>query len=129
MTNHLIGKKFKFTLLTVDYGFIIYWTLIALNMIPQELAFQDYANPIVKAWNWSFFPLDIAASVTGFVGLRKSGSYSLLLISLTLTMIAGGMAIAFWTIQGFFDPTWWIPNLLLFVIGLVGLVKVSRISN
>lgn len=129
MKNIQLGKNFKFVLLSVDFGFIIYWTLVAFNMIPQELAFQDYSNPIVKAWNWSFFPLDIAASITGFMGLRKAGSYSLLLISLTLTMIAGGMAIAFWSIQGFFDPTWWIPNLLLFAIGLVGLVKVSRISN
>lgn len=129
MTNNLVGKKFKFVLLAIDFGFIFYWTLIALSMIPQELAFQDYTNPIVKAWNWSFFPLDIAASITGFIGLRKAGNYSLLLISLTLTMIAGGMAIAFWAIQGFFDPTWWIPNLLLFVIGLSGLVKISRTSD
>lgn len=129
MTNYLVGKYFKFVLLAVDFGFIIYWTLTALSLIPQELAFQDYTNPIVKAWNWSFFPLDIAASITGFIGLRKAGNYSLLLISLTLTMIAGGMAIAFWTIQGFFDPIWWIPNLLLFVIGLSGLVKISRFSK
>lgn len=126
MKNFQLGKNFKFVLLSVDFGFIIYWTLVALNMIPQEFAFQDYSNPIVKAWNWSFFPLDIAASITGFMGLRKAGSYSLLLISLTLTMIAGGMAIAFWSIQGFFDPTWWVPNLLLFVIGFFGLVKISR---
>lgn len=126
MKNIQLGKNFKFVLLSVDFGFIIYWTLVALNMIPQEFAFQDYSNPIVKAWNWSFFPLDIAASITGFMGLRKAGSYSLLLISLTLTMIAGGMAIAFWSIQGFFDPTWWVPNLLLFVIGFFGLVKISR---
>ena len=126
MKNFQLGKNFKFVLLSVDFGFIIYWTLVALNMIPQEFAFQDYSNPIVKAWNWSFFPLDIAASITGFMGLRKAGSYSLLLISLTLTMIAGGMAIAFWSIQGFFDPTWWVSNLLLFVIGFFGLVKISR---
>jgi hypothetical protein len=124
-----MGQKFKLVLFSVDFGFIIYWTLIGLNMIPQELALQDYTNPIVKAWNWSFFPLDIAASITGFFGLRKAGNYSLLLISLTLTMIAGGMAIAFWTIQEFFDPTWWIPNLLLFVIGLVSLIRVTRSSD
>lgn len=129
MKNIQLGKNSKFVLLTVDFGFIIYWTMVALNMIPQELAFQDYSNSIVKAWNWSFFPLDIAASITGFMGLRKAGNYSLLLISLTLTMIAGGMAIAFWAIQGFFDPTWWMPNLFLFAVGLVGLVRVSRISN
>jgi hypothetical protein len=90
---------------------------------------EKNSNVLYLQWNWSFFPLDIAASITGFVDLRKSGSYSLLFISLTLTMTAGGMAIAFWAFQGFFDPTWWIPNLLLFVFGLVGLVRVSRISN
>jgi hypothetical protein len=80
----------------------------------------------VRAWNWSFLPLDIAASITGFIGLVRKGNGGLLIISSTLTSVAGGMAIAFWSIQGFFNLGWWAPNIFLFAFGLTILGKLLK---
>lgn len=121
--GHYFGRTGKTVLLTMDFGFIFYWLLIALNLIPREWVFQNYDDPDVRAWNWSFLPLDIAASITGFMGIKGKGNLALLVISSTLTMVAGGMALAFWGIQGFFNLGWWLPNLFLFVAGLIFLVR------
>ena len=121
--GHYIGKTGKTVLLTIDFGFIFYWLLIALNLIPHEWVFQNYDDPNVRAWNWSFLPLDIAASITGFIGIKGKGNLALLVMSSTLTMVAGGMALEFWGIQGFFNLGWWLPNLFLFVAGLIFLVR------
>ena len=124
--GHYIGRIGKTVLLTIDFGFIFYWLLIALNLIPHEWVFQNYDDPNVRAWNWSFLPLDIAASITGFIGIKGKGNLALLVISSTLTMVAGGMALAFWGIQGFFNLGWWLPNLFLFVAGLIFLVRLVK---
>jgi hypothetical protein len=57
------------------------------------------------------------------MGIKGKGNLALLVISSTLTMVAGGMALAFWGIQGFFNLGWWLPNLFLFVAGLIFLVR------
>ena len=124
--GHYIGRTGKTVILTIDFGFIFYWLLIALNLIPHEWVFQNYDDPNVRAWNWSFLPLDIAASITGFIGIKGKGNLALLVISSTLTMVAGGMALAFWGIQGFFNLGWWLPNLFLFVAGLIFLVRLVK---
>jgi len=124
--GHYIGRTGKTVLLTIDFGFIFYWLLIALNLIPHEWVFQNYDDPNVRAWNWSFLPLDIAASITGFIGIKGKGNLALLVISSTLTMVAGGMALAFWGIQSFFNLGWWLPNLFLFVAGLIFLVRLVK---
>ena len=124
--GHYIGRTGKTVLLTIDFGFIFYWLLIALNLIPHEWVFQNYDDPNVRAWNWSFLPLDIAASITGFIGIKGKGNLALLVMSSTLTMVAGGMALAFWGIQGFFNLGWWLPNLFLFVAGLIFLVRLVK---
>ena len=124
--GHYFGRTGKTVLLTIDFGFIFYWLLIALNLIPHEWVFQNYDDPNVRAWNWSFLPLDIAASITGFMGIKGKGNLALLVISSALTMVAGGMALAFWGIQGFFNLGWWLPNLFLFVAGLIFLVRLVK---
>ena len=124
--GHYIGRTGKTVLLTIDFGFIFYWLLIALNLIPHEWVFQNYDDPNVRAWTWSFLPLDIAASITGFIGIKGKGNLALLVISSTLTMVAGGMALAFWGIQSFFNLGWWLPNLFLFVAGLIFLVRLVK---
>jgi len=124
--GHYFGRTGKTVLLTIDFGFIFYWLLIALNLIPHEWVFQNYDDPNVRAWNWSFLPLDIAASITGFMGIKGKGNLALLVMSSTLTMVAGGMALAFWGIQGFFNLGWWLPNLFLFVAGLIFLVRLVK---
>lgn len=121
--NHVIGKVNKGLLLAIDIGFILYWLLIALNLIPREWVFRNYDDPNVKAWNWSFLPLDIAASITGFLGIKDNGNRDLLIVSTTLTIVAGGMALAFWSMQGFFNLGWWLSNIFLFTSGLIILIR------
>jgi Family of unknown function (DUF5360) len=103
-----------------DIVFIVYWLITALHLIPPEFLFQDYTNPILRAWNWSFLPLDLLISASGLGSLwaynrRLEVWRSLALTSLILTMSSGLNAIAFWVIRGDFDPTWWIPNLYLLI--------------
>jgi hypothetical protein len=35
--------------------------------------YAEADNPRVVAWNWSFFPLDIAFSLTGILAVRYAG--------------------------------------------------------
>ncbi len=109
--------------LIVDIGFILYWAITLLGIIPSENLFQDYANPLLVAWNWSFLPLDLLISATGIASLalyaRQRALWApLALISLTFTFVSGLQAIAFWTIRGDFDLAWWAPNLFLMIYPL-----------
>jgi Family of unknown function (DUF5360) len=118
-------------MVVVDAGFLLYWVAIAGGVIPPRLMFAEYQDPDVVAWNWSFLPLDVAASVTGFAGLRgavvgAARSSMLLVVSLTLTATAGGMALAFWAMRGQFDLVWWVPNVALLALGVAGLVALGR---
>jgi len=118
-------KSLRLFITVTDVLFILYWTMAALSelnllTIPRELMYADYDNPRVVAWNWSFFPLDIVFSLVGLAAVCASNKghqcwRPLALISLTLTMTAGGMAVSYWAILGEFDPSWFIPNLLLVI--------------
>ncbi|MFI9504887.1 DUF5360 family protein [Nocardia sp. NPDC052566] len=114
-------KVGKVLLLVTDALLILYWVAVAVNAIPKESAFRDYTNPIVQAWNWSFFPLDLAASIFGFAGvylvrIRHRLGWLVLTIGLTLTFCAGFMAISFWAYYGDFNFTWWASNALLMIV-------------
>ena len=62
-------RTLKFFFLITDIGFILYWLITLLHLIPPEYLFQDYTNPILTAWNWSFLPLDLFVSATGLTSL------------------------------------------------------------
>jgi hypothetical protein len=116
-------KNLKYFVLITDIGFVIYWFITLFHLIPENLLFKDYTNPILFAWNWSFFPLDMAISITGFLGLYLYRKKSILwkkisLISLVLTVCSGLQAISFWLIRYDFDPIWWIFNSYLLIYPL-----------
>ncbi len=106
-----------------DVLMLAYWGITALAALgvlslPPDALYKGYHEPLLVAWNWSFMPLDLAFALTGLAAVRLARAKDprwrgLAIISLTLTMCAGGMAIAFWTLAGDFDPAWWVPNLLL----------------
>ena len=116
-------KKLRPFFLVVDIGFVVYWLITLLEIIPANYLFKDYANPILQAWNWSFLPLDLLISATGFYSLylwRKGDRtwHFLALISLVLTSCSGLQAITFWSLRADFDVTWWLPNLFLLIYPL-----------
>lgn len=112
-------------ILVTDIVFMAYWMfaalmLIGLIKIPPEYMYSSYSDPRVIAWNWSFFPLDVLFSIFGFWAVKAARdddptSKPLAIISLVLTATAGGMAIGYWIILGEYDPSWFIPNLILFL--------------
>ncbi len=118
-----------------DALMLLYWTVTALAglgmlHLPPEALYKGYNDPLLVAWNWSFMPLDVAFSVAGLAAVRcaRAGRSwrGLALVSLVLTMCAGGMAIGFWAISGDFDWGWWLPNLILLLgplVWLPGLLK------
>ena len=118
-------RTLQVALTVTDVAFIAYWIAAALILVkvlhvPNDLMYADYSSPQVVAWNWSFLPLDLGFSVIGLLAVRASRRGSrlwrpLALISLILTVVAGGMAVGYWTILGQFDPVWFLPNLLLVV--------------
>lgn len=126
-------------MLITDLGMIAYWVftaLVAAGLIaaPMAYLFKDYDDPIVIAWNWSFLPLDLALSVTGLWALRleRKGAPAWRIwaaVSMTLTVCAGLMALAFWTLRGEFDPLWWAPNLFLMLWPLPFLAQLGRQAN
>lgn len=116
-----------------DIAMIIYWAvsaaaLLRLIVLPSGAMYAGYGTPLVDAWNWSFAPLDIAFAVSGLWSVRlfvrgDAAWRGWAIVSLTLTMCAGGMAIAFWSLQGSFDLAWWLPNLILLLAPLAWLPR------
>ena len=111
-------RTLRYYFYVVDIGFIVYWLITLLEIVPSEYLFKDYSNPILLAWNWSFLPIDLLISVTGLWSIwlweRHNNTWaSLALISLVLTSCSGLQALAFWTIRMDFDFWWWLPNVFL----------------
>ena len=112
-----------------DLAFLLYWTLSGLAQggvihVPPAWMYAHFDQPQVVAWNWSFLPVDLAFSLTGLsaVSAARRGDpvwRPLALLSLAFTMVAGGMAVAYWMIQGDFEPLWFLPNLALVVWPLI----------
>ncbi|WP_019423992.1 YvaD family protein [Paenibacillus sp. OSY-SE] len=106
-----------------DVGFILYWAVTALELIPPQYLYSDYSNPILVAWNWSFMPLDLLISFTGLYSMllqkREREAWRMwALISLVLTFCSGLQAISYWAIRLEFDLAWWIPNVYLLLYPL-----------
>ncbi|MDX2236480.1 MAG: DUF5360 family protein [Hyphomonadaceae bacterium] len=120
-----MSTPLRLALTVTDLLFLAYWIAAALHAagvlpIPADMLYADADDTRVIAWNWSFFPLDMAFSLTGLAAIRcaRRGDpmwKPLALISVTLTMVAGGMAVSYWTLLGEFDPMWFLPNLALLV--------------
>ena len=124
-------KSLRYFFLLVDLGFIVYWTITVFHLIPDEYLYNDYTNPILINWNWSFFPLDILVSITGLssIYLYKRGSNKwkvVAFISLLLTSVSGLQAISYWAVSHEFDLTWWLPNLFLLVYPLFFIPKIVK---
>lgn len=115
----------RLALSITDLLFLAYWAASGLHAagvlpIPADLLYADADLPRVAAWNWSFLPLDLAFSLTGLAAVRLARREDplwrpLALVSLVLTMVAGGMAVGYWTLLGEFDPAWFLPNLALLI--------------
>jgi hypothetical protein len=124
-------KKLKPYFYVVDAGFIAYWIITLMGVIPPQYLFKDYHHPVLMAWNWSFLPLDLAVSFTGFQAIRLSHAGSprwreWALISLVLTFASGLMALSFWLIRLDFDVWWWLPNGFLVAYPLFFIPGVMR---
>ena len=129
----MIRRKLMFI---TDIGMLLYWSLtilLALKLlnIPGDWLFKDYDDPRVMAWNWSFFPIDIALSVTGLKSLQlekqNNDAWRMwAVVSLTLTVCAGLMAISYWVLVKDFDPSWWIPNLFLMIWPIPFILKLAK---
>jgi len=134
-----MSATLKMLLGITDLLFITYW-LVALAMvldlvsIPPELMYSNYNDARVVAWNWSFFPLDIVFSIMGLLAIKANRNGNEIwktyaIVSLVLTMTAGGMAVSYWTLLSEFELSWFIPNLLLLVwpmFFLPGLIRQSK---
>lgn len=129
-------KGMKPFLLATDLGFVAYWllsliVLAGVDVVPSSWLFKDYDDPIVYAWNWSFFPLDMVLSAVGLLAVRRhargdSSWRPLAAFSLALTFCAGFMAISFWAIRLDFDPAWWTANLFLAIWPCFFLKRLGR---
>jgi hypothetical protein len=131
-----MSRPLRFAILVTDTLFIAYWLINALAAVgvfqlPSEMMYRGYDQPNIIAWNWSFLPLDLAFSLCGLsaVAADRRGRriwLPLALLSLAFTIAAGGMAIAYWTILGEFNPSWFIPNAIIFVWPFLFLPRLIR---
>lgn len=129
--EHRMRKSLRALMLFTDIGFILYWSVTFLGLIPKAYLYQDYSNELLVAWNLSFIPLDLLISCTGLLSIycynRKKSVWSpLCLVSLALTFCSGLQAIAFWGIRLDFDLMWWIPNLFLMIYPLFFVTTVAK---
>lgn len=110
-------------MVATDLGFLVYWLITALGLVPAEYLYNDYTDPMMVDWNWSFLAIDLLVSATGVSALLAArrgspASVGLALISLTLTAASGLMALSFWTLRADFDPSWWSANAFLLLYPL-----------
>ena len=119
----------------VDAFMLLFWGVTALAAmqvlrLPPDALYKGYDQPLLVAWNWSSMPIVVAFALTGLAAVRQSRTdrpwHGLALISLTLTMCAGAMAIGFWAVLGDFDPGWWLPNLVMLLGPLIWLPGIAR---
>ncbi len=115
-----LSPRLKTLMLITDLGFLAYWLVTFLHVLPEAWLYRDSTNPLLVSWNLSFVPLDLLVSVSGLSALwcdRRGDARArpLAMLSLTLTSASGLMAIAFWTLQADFELGWWGPNLFLLV--------------
>lgn len=128
-------KTLRYFFLIVDISFIAYWFITALHLIPAEYLYNDYTNPILTNWNWSFFPLDMLVSGSGLYSIylfRNSNPkwQVFALMSLIFTSVSGLQAISYWILAHDFDMSWWIPNLFLLIYPLFFIPNlVKKLSN
>jgi Family of unknown function (DUF5360) len=116
--NPPLSPRLKLLMVLTDFGFIAYWVVTFLHLLPDAWLYQDYTNPLLVSWNVSFMPIDLLISASGLTALglarrHDARSRPLAIISLTLTSASGLMAIAFWALRGDFEVAWWLPNLFL----------------
>lgn len=114
-----------------DLGFIVYWVVTGLHLLPPQWLYRDASNALMVDWNWSFLSLDLLVSFTGLLALTLSrrgnhAAQGLVTISLTLTSASGLMALSFWVLRRDFDLGWWLPNGFLLVYPLPYLVLLLR---
>lgn len=126
-----MGKALRLSMLVTDVGFIFYWIIVFLELLPKDYLYKDYGNELMVAWNLSFLPLDLFISFTGLAsillfrkGRRIWSSYCV--ISLSLTFCSGLQAIVFWAIRQDFDAMWWVPNLALLIYPLIFLPRLIK---
>ena len=119
-----MSRPLRHLLLFTDVAFLVYWSVAGLHetkllSLPPEWLYPQADDPRVKAWNWSFLPLDLAFSATGLAAvsaMRRGKPWRhLAIISLVLTMVAGGMAVSYWTLTGEIDWSWYGANLFLLI--------------
>ncbi|MEH6569923.1 MAG: DUF5360 family protein [Halioglobus sp.] len=119
-------------------GMLLYWVVASLVVagllnVPPEYMYSDYQNPLIVAWNWSFFPLDVMFAVLGLVGrfanIDPYRKQFLSVVSLSLMFCAGLMAISFWIVNRDFDPFWWGINVWLLVLSTWALLEHYRYSR
>lgn len=123
MSVEPMSRRLATALLVTDLAFLAYWSALALQFVgvadvPAAMMYADHLEPRVVAWNWSFLPLDVAFSLTGLAAVSASrrgfASWrTLAIVSLTLTAMAGGMAVSYWTLLAEFNPAWFLPNLAI----------------
>lgn len=114
-----------------DVGFIAYWVVTGLHLLPAEWLYRDATNALMVDWNWSFLSLDLLVSATGLGGLHfarrgRPAARGLVIISLTLTCASGLMALSFWALRRDFDLGWWLPNGFLLIYPLPYLLMLLR---
>ncbi|SMR70819.1 hypothetical protein SAMN04488030_0432 [Aliiroseovarius halocynthiae] len=120
-------------ILMASYWLFAFLLAFGLISIDPSLMYSDYENPRVVAWNWSFFPIDIAFVLLGltatFADLKPALRERLSAIAATLMLCAGGMAISYWVMTQEFDVTWWAVNLWLIVLGILNLTCPTRVGG
>jgi hypothetical protein len=115
-----------------ELGMVAYWVLAGAMVldwvrVDPSLMYSNYENPLVVAWNWSFFPIDIAFAAIGLMA-RFGSQHGLLRLKMETTaavlmLCAGLMALSYWTMTGEFSLTWWGMNLWLVLLGLFNLIS------
>lgn len=127
----LLPRGLPALMLLTDVGFVAYWVVSGLKLLPPEWLYRDATNPLLVDWNWSFLALDLLVSATGLraLALARRGvplARDLATISLTLTSASGLMALSFWVLRRDFDVGWWLPTLFLLLFPVPYLARLLR---
>ncbi|MCK9268165.1 MAG: YvaD family protein [Alkaliphilus sp.] len=119
-------KIYKLILGFMGFGYISYWILALLGVIPIE-----YSNANEFAYEWSFAVIDILIGLMNltslFMYLRKNLYWKIMLtITLSVSVGINFHTMIYWVIlKNFSNPMWFIA-MWVFSYSLIGLILISK---
>lgn len=119
-------KIYKYILGFMGFGYISYWILAILGVIPIP-----YSNANEYAYEWSFAVIDILIGLMNLISLfmyKKKNAYWKMMLTITLSISMGinFHTMIYWIILKNFSNPMWFMAMFVFSYSFIGLILLTK---